>query len=546
MTAKIFNLFGRSNPQQDWSQQEIAEFYRVEGALLRAGVRVTTERGLSDEGDPWFVFVRADDGEVVIHLARIDGEYILASSAYRDTARGPDFTALVKNLIANHPLVQRSETKNSNVFLHPAALLIAIVGTAFFKTGEARADDGKGDKQKSGAGGGHSTDAVRGPATLVHVEAKQAVAILAGVLLAIEYSADNPAAVADQVTRFLSLPMTSNPERADPSELTLRFDRIGAAASDTAIGIIDHLPAPQELLGPVLSLVAVLTSLSRSPSIETSPHETTLAGPVGGVVDAGSNSRTSAPDAYVPRGDGAARADFSSLIIEIALSPDALPNVEAVRLIQQVLPEFGGPMHVSVVRVDHLPAIIAQMIAAGTQVREPGFVPPVSGDAGQVGGAIRYDEAGHLVISFPGSGPDAGNDDGYLSWQGDNGSGGLGSIPAADTSVAPPASEQGVTPPSTPAPPLPTLTGGSGPSVIQTSSTISDAKVGAYLSYFIAHSSDIEVMVSGHSIVVVDEIVLKASYTANVDSVTFHLGDGSTISLIGQSAVIYDTIATFG
>ncbi len=74
MSAEVFSLFGRRRATpRDWSTPEIAEFYRVEAALLQAGLRVTSDRGLTDEGDPWFIFCRAEDDEVIIHLARIDG-----------------------------------------------------------------------------------------------------------------------------------------------------------------------------------------------------------------------------------------------------------------------------------------------------------------------------------------------------------------------------------------------------------------------------------------------------------------------------------------
>lgn len=35
-----------------WSQQELAEFYRVEAALVRAGIGIASEHGVSDEGSP--------------------------------------------------------------------------------------------------------------------------------------------------------------------------------------------------------------------------------------------------------------------------------------------------------------------------------------------------------------------------------------------------------------------------------------------------------------------------------------------------------------
>ena len=60
-----------------WSQQELAEFYRVEAALIRAGLPVASEQGLSDEAEPWFVFCRPD-GDEILHVARIDGRYVVA------------------------------------------------------------------------------------------------------------------------------------------------------------------------------------------------------------------------------------------------------------------------------------------------------------------------------------------------------------------------------------------------------------------------------------------------------------------------------------
>jgi hypothetical protein len=119
---------------RDWTTQELAEFYRVENALLQAGMRVETDRGITDEGDPWFVFCREDDAEPVAHFARIDGQYIIASPAYDGLARGYDFRSMVQQLIARHRLTPKSESGSSNVLFHPASLLILVVGAAFFKS----------------------------------------------------------------------------------------------------------------------------------------------------------------------------------------------------------------------------------------------------------------------------------------------------------------------------------------------------------------------------------------------------------------------------
>ena len=121
----------------DWSQQEIAEFYRVEAALTQAGLRVTTDRGLSDEDDPWFVFCRFD-GDVILHFARIDGLYVVASEAFERPLQGPDFRALLNAVAAEHPTLvplPRPDAHGSrgNLVLHPAALLAAIVATVAFQ-----------------------------------------------------------------------------------------------------------------------------------------------------------------------------------------------------------------------------------------------------------------------------------------------------------------------------------------------------------------------------------------------------------------------------
>jgi len=140
MAAQVISFFRSiTRRASDWSQQELAEFYRVQAALGHAGLRVETDRGLTDEGDPWFVFCREDDGEVVIHFARVGDEYVMASSAFDGVARAHDFSTLVRDLIDRHPLIQPPRRPSSKVLIHPAAMLVAIVATALLKTGDAQA-----------------------------------------------------------------------------------------------------------------------------------------------------------------------------------------------------------------------------------------------------------------------------------------------------------------------------------------------------------------------------------------------------------------------
>lgn len=127
---------------RDWTQQELAEFYRVENALTQSGLRVSSDRGLSDEGDPWFIFFRDNDHEPLVHFARVDGYYIIASGAYDGIAKGKNFREMILDLLSRHRLDMEVAKKKSNVLFHPAALLITLVGVAFFKApSSAQADE---------------------------------------------------------------------------------------------------------------------------------------------------------------------------------------------------------------------------------------------------------------------------------------------------------------------------------------------------------------------------------------------------------------------
>lgn len=117
-----------------WSNQDLGELYRVEGALLRAGLRIETESGVSDEGDPWFAFCHGDNGELIIHFARIDGRYVVAAPALPKPLRGKDLGSIVRQFIAENPvsLPVLEANRRGDVLFHPAALLTIFVATILF------------------------------------------------------------------------------------------------------------------------------------------------------------------------------------------------------------------------------------------------------------------------------------------------------------------------------------------------------------------------------------------------------------------------------
>ena len=156
---QVLSFFHPRNNGGDWSQKELAEFYRVEAALVNSGISLSTDRGLTDEGDPWFIFCRQDNDETIVHFARIDGEYVIFSNLSDGVVRGRNFNALVRELLDNHPYVlPKSNPRRQTVYLHPATLLAALIVTGYVKSAEMNSgpDDRYDDKGNGTFFNGHS------------------------------------------------------------------------------------------------------------------------------------------------------------------------------------------------------------------------------------------------------------------------------------------------------------------------------------------------------------------------------------------------------
>src|SRR6188474_556485 len=116
-SSQVLSFF-RASERGDWNQRELAEFYRVEDALTKSGVGISTDRGLTDEGEPWFIFLRQDNEEVIVHFARIGGEYVVASNFTEGVVRGRNFQALVRELLNSYPyFLPKQNSSGSTVFL---------------------------------------------------------------------------------------------------------------------------------------------------------------------------------------------------------------------------------------------------------------------------------------------------------------------------------------------------------------------------------------------------------------------------------------------
>lgn len=128
---------------RDWTNQELASIYRVKRLLDAAGVPNHVERSLSDEGDPWCVFC-TEAGDVFIHLCRIGGVYTLDSPNLSDSISGVDFNDLVtqfsKGALRDSENAAKARRRliklerGGKVFLHPAAILAALIWSIYLKS----------------------------------------------------------------------------------------------------------------------------------------------------------------------------------------------------------------------------------------------------------------------------------------------------------------------------------------------------------------------------------------------------------------------------
>jgi len=130
-------------PTTGWSNQELADLYRTQRILSLAGVTTQVDHGLTDEGDPWFVFMDSQN-EVLIHFSRFDGFYLVTSQMQEAPIRGDSLHDLVAEFSrrvqpvaqAGQNVVSIAKRNRDVVFIHPAAALAALVWSVYLMADE--------------------------------------------------------------------------------------------------------------------------------------------------------------------------------------------------------------------------------------------------------------------------------------------------------------------------------------------------------------------------------------------------------------------------
>lgn len=146
MLRLVRETSGAAPASRDWSHGELAECWRFAEILRRHGLPVELDHGLSDEGDPWLVFVLPGRDEPLAHAARIDGRvHVIAPGlglrydgftlreALRRCAEDERFRALMAPL--------RVVTDARGVLMHPFAVLAALLALSLVAAKDAEAAD---------------------------------------------------------------------------------------------------------------------------------------------------------------------------------------------------------------------------------------------------------------------------------------------------------------------------------------------------------------------------------------------------------------------
>ena len=124
--------FRRKSAPAGWANDELAEFYRIVDVMGRAGLSITVDVGVSDEDEPWVAFVREDNGDVLAHIARIDGWVVAVSAASPEVVRAQTLKEVVRRIVDTHPLVLLpAHRPGSHIHIHPCAVLAAVITAAY-------------------------------------------------------------------------------------------------------------------------------------------------------------------------------------------------------------------------------------------------------------------------------------------------------------------------------------------------------------------------------------------------------------------------------
>jgi hypothetical protein len=99
VTGNVVSLADARARRRGWSKRELDHFQRAANVLLDAGMAVETDAGVSDEGDPWFVFCDVDSGDVLAHFAKLRGTFVVSTPPMNRAITGRVFADLIATFL---------------------------------------------------------------------------------------------------------------------------------------------------------------------------------------------------------------------------------------------------------------------------------------------------------------------------------------------------------------------------------------------------------------------------------------------------------------
>lgn len=93
--GELLNFIRAIRQTGHWTNQEKAELFRLTDALSADKVEIETATGISDQGDPWFVIYHALTGDVLVHVARIGGTFVVHEMSRDLLVEGDDLRRLL-------------------------------------------------------------------------------------------------------------------------------------------------------------------------------------------------------------------------------------------------------------------------------------------------------------------------------------------------------------------------------------------------------------------------------------------------------------------
>lgn len=118
----------------DWTAAERARLQEVADMLAAGGARVEAVFGATDAGDPWCV-VTDENGEVLIHVARIDGKFVVHSAVDDALSEGADLHSALRERLDGQIAAEEDSAVVVPFSLggrQAQTFLALVIATAFF------------------------------------------------------------------------------------------------------------------------------------------------------------------------------------------------------------------------------------------------------------------------------------------------------------------------------------------------------------------------------------------------------------------------------